>query len=68
MLVKRDYTDKYKSRYICDRCKKELKFDERFVISVGIIKTGVTKKKYDFCIRCYRALENGVEKGRTNKC
>ena len=62
MLVYRDYKDKEKSKYLCDRCKIELTSSERFIISVEIVKTRVKKKKYDFCQKCYRELERGIEK------
>lgn len=64
MLVKGDNKDKEKSKYLCDRCNKELTSSERFIIYVENVKLRVKKKKYDFCDRCYKALERGVEKGR----
>ena len=61
MLVKRNYQDKTMSKYKCDRCQKEISSVERFIIYVEIVRVRVKKKKYDFCSKCYRALERGVE-------
>ena len=62
MLVNIDYKDKEKSKYLCDRCKQELISNNRFIIYVENTKTKVKKKKYDFCSKCFMALERGVEK------
>lgn len=63
MLVKQDYTDKSKSKYICDRCKTSITYENKVAI---YIKTGggnkAPKKKWDFCKRCYISLVKGVEK------
>ena len=62
MLVYIDNKNKEKSKYLCDRCKRNLTASERFIIYVEDTKAKVKKKKYDFCSNCYKALERGVEK------
>lgn len=60
MLIKIDYKNNNKSEYLCDRCKKRIKSNERYVINVHITKLNIRKKKYDFCEKCYKFLERGV--------
>ena len=64
MLKEQSYTDKAKSIYICDMCKKKIEYNERNKISVQ--KQGKSKKAKDLCDRCYgiviRSIENYAKK------
>lgn len=58
---------KANNNYICDRCNKEISKEERKSIYVLEPQSGTRfnspRKKWDFCQRCYAAMERGVEKG-----
>lgn len=64
MLKEQSYTDKAKSIYICDMCKKEIDLYENNKISVQ--KQGKGKKIKDLCDHCYaiviRSIENYAKK------
>lgn len=61
MLVSLNRLNKKENVYVCDRCNKQLNNDERLIITVNY------KKKWDFCNKCYKALERGIRKGgKTN--
>lgn len=62
MLIEVQRVKSGKSKYICDRCKRELNSDNRRAIFVA--KGSETKaKKWDLCERCYKALCIGIKKG-----
>ena len=67
MLITKNRKDSLKSIYMCDRCKKEISINERWGIYVGLPNKTTSKKKWDFCISCYKSLVRGVEKGRMKK-
>ena len=67
MLITKNRKDNLKSIYMCDRCKKEISIKERKGIYVTSLNTTIPKKKWDFCISCYKSLVRGVEKGRMKK-
>lgn len=54
-----------KYRYFCDRCGKEISFDNHTLHQI-IDKYGerTSHKRYDLCDRCLRMLDNGVRKHR----
>mgnify|MGYP003305776189 CR=1 FL=1 len=58
MIIYNDRRNKKNSKYICDRCKKELTVEDKIAIYAENKKN--KKKKWDFCSRCYRSLERGV--------
>ncbi len=62
MLLKKSYTDKEKSIYKCDRCKTNLKYNEKISIHIGLPSKSA-KTKWHLCKRCYAALCRGIEKG-----
>ena len=62
MIVRKDYKDKAKSVYICDRCQTELSIDNKVALYIGIYNRNM-KKKWDLCKRCYKALVKGIERG-----
>lgn len=47
------------TKYRCDRCDKEIGCNERVGIFVQTNKN--PKKKWDLCMKCYRALVRGIE-------
>ena len=60
MLIKTCYKDNAKSLYKCDRCGKNCEIND----CKGIFITDKFRspiKKWDLCLRCYEALERGVE-------
>jgi len=61
MIISKDYTDKRKSKYKCDRCKTEITIENKYAIYVKR-KSGNPKKKCDLCERCYKAFLRGVYK------
>ncbi len=65
MIIYNDRKNKSNSKYICDRCKKELAGAERISIYAENHNIKIKKKKWDFCTRCYRLLKRGVEKRNT---
>lgn len=62
MLVRVNRLDREQSVYKCDRCKKELNWKNKIGIYEGL-PNKQPKKKYDYCFRCYRAMEIGTERG-----
>lgn len=66
MIIYKDNKDKNNSKYICDRCKKELTVEDKIAIYAENQKRNVKKKKWDFCLRCYRLLERGVTNDTRN--
>ena len=62
MLVSRNRLDKKQSVYSCDRCKAQLSVDTKVAIYIGL-PSRQPKKKYEYCFRCYKALERGTERG-----
>lgn len=61
MLVNQNKFDKKQSIYKCDRCKKQLNWENKVAIYTAPPRCS-PKKKYDFCLKCYRLLIRGVEK------
>lgn len=68
MLVERVYTSDEKSKFICDRCGKNINTDteRRYKIGIDTPKgntSGMKKiRRYDLCKRCTNAIVNYVEK------
>ena len=68
MLVEREYTGKKKSKYICDKCSKQINTDteKRYKIGIDTPKdnTSGTKmiRRYDLCKHCTNVIINYVEK------
>lgn len=52
--------------YKCDRCGKELSVTEKFTIFVKKPKEQSAKKIFDYCEKCYKAMERGTKKGKKN--
>lgn len=66
MFLKIDENIHNKSTYKCDRCEKIITKKHR--IGLYIQKDTETPKKYcDLCLRCFRALQRGIEKGKENE-
>lgn len=61
MLIEKDYSNKKNSKFICDRCKKELSINTRISIYSKIAYQN-PKKRWDLCSKCYAALVRGIEK------
>ena len=61
MLVSVNRLDNKQSVYMCDRCKKELNWETKVAIYIGL-PSRQPKKKYDLCKRCYLSFVRGVEK------
>lgn len=59
MLKEQSYTDKAKSIYICDMCKKEMNLYENNKLSVQ--KQGRSKKAKDLCDKCYSMVIRSIE-------
>ena len=68
MIQQKDCTNKSKSRYICDRCNREINNNNMYRIFRQRAGEKSPRRKWHFCDRCYRALVRGVEKkGGTNE-
>lgn len=61
MLINKNFFDKNKSKYCCDRCKSEMLLNNRYSIYIGL-GSRTAHKRWDLCIRCYKLLEKGIEK------
>lgn len=61
MLIRKDTNahEPNMTKYRCDRCDKEIGCNERAGIFVQTNKN--PKKKWDLCMKCYRALVRGIE-------
>lgn len=57
MLISLNKFNKKYSKYICDRCHKQLNNSNRLIVTINY------KKKWDLCDKCYKALERGIKKG-----
>ena len=57
MLVEKNIKDKRKSWYVCDRCGDVVSCNRRYIATVNY------KKKWDFCLKCYKEVEEYVERG-----
>ena len=53
---------RYERIYLCDRCKTKITITNKYGISVSKGR-GVSKKTWDLCGKCFRALERGIAKG-----
>jgi hypothetical protein len=62
MLVEIDYTDKKRTKFVCDRCKTDLTIETRRAILVQEPKLSA-KKKWDLCPSCFAKLCRGISKG-----
>jgi len=60
MIIKMCRTDREKSLYKCDRCGKKCLLHEKKGIYVDNDYNRAVKQ-WDLCLRCYEALERGVE-------
>lgn len=66
MLVEKSTQKQWKSMYECDRCG--LKTEKKDRVGIYIQRDTETPKKYsDLCIKCFKALNRGIKKGRTNE-
>ena len=66
MLVKTDFKNQFRSTYVCDRCGKEMDVKHK----IGLYKQEYLKnsKKYcDLCLKCFKALDRGIKKGKKNE-
>lgn len=65
MLISRNGigTNKAKFIYECDRCKRQMTSKGRYVICVQEPNTVGRRGKWDLCGRCYRVLEQNIERG-----
>lgn len=61
MLISRDYKDKNKTLYVCDRCGMKVNIKNKKSIYVGN-ESEHPIKKWDLCNKCYNALEKGINK------
>ena len=51
-------------KYYCDRCNREISFEDYTLKRVYIEHRKNTKKlMFDLCNRCYGSLRRGIEKG-----
>lgn len=68
MLVEREYTGKKKSKYICDRCSKQINTntERRYKIGIDTPKDNTSGMKiirrYDLCKHCTSVVINYIEK------
>ena len=63
MLVNKDLKNQFKSTYECDRCGKIVDVKHK----IGLFKQEYlsNQKKYcDLCLKCFRALDRGIKKGK----
>lgn len=68
MLIEKENTGKKKSKYICDKCSKQINTDteRRYKISIDTPKdntSGMKKiRRYDLCKHCTSIIINYIEK------
>lgn len=66
MLLKINIQNKNRSTYQCDRCGKVV--DVKHKITIYSQKYLCNSKKYcDLCVKCFRALDRGIKKGKKNE-
>ena len=52
---------KKKYKYYCDRCNKEISFEDNTLKQIHVkYKTKTSKKVCDLCDRCYKSFIRGV--------
>lgn len=61
MLVSVNRLDNKQSVYMRDRCKKQLNWETKIAIYIGL-PSRQPKKKWDLCHKCFRSLVRGIEK------
>ena len=61
MLLGRSF--KEGAEFVCDRCNKGMKSDDRYGIYIQEHKENL-KKGWDLCGNSFRALKRGIAKGR----
>ncbi len=61
MIIQKDLTDKNKSIYKCDMCKKQTKLADIYKISKKSINDKGNNKIYDLCSKCYRLVVRSIE-------
>lgn len=66
MIISVNKTDKDKSVYECDRCKKKCNRNEKISLGIDPFCTG-WRKKWDLCTHCYKLLRKGIESFSSNK-
>lgn len=54
---------KKKYKYNCDRCNKEISFENKTLFQLIVkYKSNKSKKIFDLCNRCYRAVVKALNK------
>lgn len=61
MLIRKD-TNPRLTIFECDRCKTQINSLERKIIYIASYESN-PKKKWDFCLKCYKALQKGIANG-----
>ena len=62
MLIKKNFRDRKKCIYECDRCKRKINYCTRYQLYVAVKGTSMGKKYADLCERCMNALNRGMKK------
>ena len=65
MITHNDFTGKTKSRFLCDKCNKELVTgkDDRYRLIVQDPRGYKIVKRWDLCDRCCKLLFKSMRKG-----
>lgn len=64
MLVEKNRSCSYTSKYVCDRCKKGISRKEKNLYSIYVrYIDGNPSKQWDLCDRCFNALQRGIKAG-----
>lgn len=66
MLVKREYTNRFKNdecRYKCDRCNADITIKNRYQLALTKPNTNTRQKYADLCPRCMKAFHRGIKRG-----
>lgn len=65
MIIKKDNLDSRNTIYECDRCKRRT--DKmgiaRIFTCIEYIGEKTPIKKYDLCLKCYKAMNIGIKRG-----
>ena len=67
MLVKINKQDKSKSKYKCDKCKKHLTTDTRYIIYIKEPEKDKVKKSWDLCEKDYEMIRKFIIKRYSEK-
>lgn len=62
MLVKINKQDKTKSKYKCDKCRKQLSTDTRYTIYIKEPNSDKVKKIWDLCESDYEKIKKFIMK------